>query len=520
MPKVIRQFIDPVTGRHMSDIDMGNEIVSVPSQAAGLPFEGISDLGMGTEPPKPEAPTQAAASPMARLTGTQTVVPKNQYKHVDSARTIIEDEEAKAVALRPQGAQDSAAQPKFAQSSETVTENRQLSPAMEAERRNAMSSMIEADLQARDAIDAQAKQAAYDATERAEFLRLQQEQEQQRQEDVNRRVQEQLTKYQDAADEYANEKIDSKRYWSNASTADKIVAGIGLLAGAWSYGRGVTDRNYGADYINDAINRDIKEQETNLQNKKTSADMQRTLYTDLRQQGLDQEAAAAKTREMSYNILEQKLAGMATASKSEAAKAALTQQMAEFKQKAANEAMQFNTLVTRNSSRTEPMVAKVREAPVETLTQKAEAESAIENIHTLEDKLGQVVAKGDIGGITNYLKLKLKDELGIQGDIPTQEVWKGWETLLMKERAKVFGASLTESERKSFQEAITSTKAQGPQLINAIRNIRRETERLYQSKMKNLRGAGVAMPEDYVKLRIDHEDDEKRGKVKKAQSFK
>lgn len=508
MAKVIRQFIDPVTGRPMSEIDTGAEKILVPTREAGLPMAdaipGFSGISKMQEP----APQEPAA-------------PANPVTTKPASKAPVEVEDTAVAVAKPAAAQSMALQaPPLVTETESVTESRKLSPEMQQERINAMNSMTAANMQMSSAIDAQTKQIQAEAAEKAAFMNAERDAEAARQEEQSRRTQEQFQKFQDVANQYSKEGIDSKRYWANANTADKVLAGIGLLAGAWAYGRGVTDRNYGADYIQNAIDRDIKEQEMNLQKKKFDVDTQRTLYTDLRQQGLDQDAAAAKTREMAYNALEAKLAGMAASSKSEASKAALAQQMAEFKQKAANEAMQFSSTVSRTSSRTVPMVAAKRnEVSEQLLKEKADAETGIEGLHKLEDKMQEVTASGKAGGMTNYIMAVAKDQLGLQKDPDVQEVWKGWEQLLMKERAKVFGASLTASEKESFQNAVTTFKSQPELLMKAMRDIRAETERLYANRMRNFKDLS-GLPQSYVTLRIDTEKDVNSGKVKQAPSFK
>lgn len=517
MPKVVRQFVDPVTGRHMSDIDMGNEIISVPSEAAGLPT-GPSDmfapaLGASATPPSsifnaPQPRTSRLTEPVAPPTAPVTRAPE-----------VIEDD-TEAAPLKAPPAPATAPGTGMVAERSTETSQTRLTSAMEAERQRAMQAKAAADAQMSAAIDAQAKQSVQEAAAREKYINEQREVEVRRQEDVNARVQEQFSKFQTAADEYADDKIDSSRYWAQASTSDKIAAGIGLLAGAWSYGTGMTDKNYGAEYIQNAIDRDIKVQEANLNNKKAAADMQRTLYSDLRQQGMDQESAAAKTREMAYNALEQKLTGMGVASKSDIAKATLAQQAAEFKQKAATEAMQYNTLVSKAGLRSAPSKTETKPISEETTLKIVDAEMAIEKMQKLEDDMAALNAKGDLGGMTNYLELKAKDMLGIQDDPTANQVWKSWEKVLVEERAKVFGASLTESERKSFEQAAVMYKSRPEILMDAIKKIRTESERRYSKVMDQLGQRGTVMPASGVQLRTNQEADVSSGKVKKAPSFK
>lgn len=72
----------------------------------------------------------------------------------------------------------------------------------------------------------------------------------------------------DLTDAVTNQKIDPNRIWSNVSTGGKVGAAIGILLSG--IGSGLTgQKNMAMEVINDAINRDIDAQKTELGKKHT-----------------------------------------------------------------------------------------------------------------------------------------------------------------------------------------------------------------------------------------------------------
>ena len=489
MAKIVRHWTDD-KGRAMVDIDDGGYIISAPAGPAGI-----------TPPPAEMQQSQVQQAPQS------PAQPKASIEQ-------LPDEDPALAAPRPQKIEPTQPPP-MPMGMETVVESTVLSPSVLRERELAKRAMDLANLKASNAIDADTLAAQQEAKERQEFINQEVEQEKARQEESERLKQEQMDKYQKAADAYANTSIDSKRYWTNASATDKLMAGIGLLAGAWSYGRGTTDKNYGAEYIDRVIERDIREQEANLNKLGESVGHQRTIYQDLRQQGLDKESAAAKTRELMYNSIEAKLAGMAAASKNEAAKANLQAQMANFQQAAADSRAKYDNTVYRSA--TKSLEAKQKEQISEKAADEfAQAEMSIKEAHKLEDNFAKLMKQNKVGGIFKATADQVKDALGIEGDINKQETWKAYEKTLMEQRAKVFGASLTESERKSFEKSIVSWRSKPENLMNAIKTIREGTEKAYAAKRDMFAKTGRQIPPTDTQFRFLREEEKKGEKFTKS----
>lgn len=103
--------------------------------------------------------------------------------------------------------------------------------------------------------------------------------------------------------------IDPNRFWANKSTGDKIMAGIGIFLG----GLGRNGGNDALQIVQNAINRDIDAQKTQLQSKSTAISMQNNIYSNMLNQFQDERAAEQATRLSMLNIAEMKLKQVAAA---------------------------------------------------------------------------------------------------------------------------------------------------------------------------------------------------------------
>ena len=81
-------------------------------------------------------------------------------------------------------------------------------------------------------------------------------------------VEEKLAKYDAAAADIANEKIDSNRWWKNKSTGQKIGTTLAVVLGGLGQGLSGSQTNAAVDAINREIDRDVRDQLQNLNNKK------------------------------------------------------------------------------------------------------------------------------------------------------------------------------------------------------------------------------------------------------------
>lgn len=121
--------------------------------------------------------------------------------------------------------------------------------------------------------------------------------------------------------EINNAKVDPERFWSNKSTGDKILAGIGLFLGAFGAQNG--GGNKAAAIINDAINRDIKLQEAGIDNK---AQLYKQHYALTK----DAQAARASTRMAMLSNAQLKLQEIASRYQGPEMKARAQQLMAQL----------------------------------------------------------------------------------------------------------------------------------------------------------------------------------------------
>lgn len=516
MAKPIGKFVDQ-SGRKMITMDMedGTPPIHVPAAESGMSFDNITAPQIGhtisNENPLSFDRILSPDIPPAN----RTAPPSFDSKLPDtSPASAPADEEPPQNAVAASPNMPAAQNPnKLSLMTETSTQATDVSPRIMAERRAAAIAMDAANLRAQNAADKELAAAQAEAEAQTKFFEEQARAEQDRQAENNRLKQEQYDKYQAVADKYADTNIDSNRYWKNAQTSDKIMAGIGLLAGAFAQVRGVTDKNYGAEYIDRVIDRDIKEQEANLNKTGRDVEHQRTLYQDLRQQGIDQEAAAAKVREMAYKSLEAKMSVMSAAAKNEATKAHLDMQAADYKQKAADEAQKYNHTVT--TSITKAVEAKPKEKIDSSVVEKnIEAKDAVMEAQKLEDGFKVLYAQHKAGGPLNAMIDQVKDQLGLATDTKETEVWKAYELALIKQRSKVFGASLTESERKAFERGATMWRAQPDILLNAIKNIREGSERAYVNRVNEFNRSGIPVPQPDIPIRYQREEQKKTEKMK------
>lgn len=81
-------------------------------------------------------------------------------------------------------------------------------------------------------------------------------------------VNEKLAKYDEEALKLADEKIDSKRWWKNQETGQRIGTTLAVVLGALGQGLSGSQTNAAVDAINKEIDRDVQDQIRNLNNRK------------------------------------------------------------------------------------------------------------------------------------------------------------------------------------------------------------------------------------------------------------
>lgn len=150
-------------------------------------------------------------------------------------------------------------------------------------------------------------------------------------EDENHRQQDfqgRMQSYQQNADQLTKDitdaKIDPNRYWHNASTGQKISAGVAMLLGGLSQGLLRGGPNQGSQAIQETINRDIDAQKSELGKKQT------LLSDNLRTQG-NLQAAENATRIQTNAMLQGQLQKTALASGNPVVMAKAQQAVAQLK---------------------------------------------------------------------------------------------------------------------------------------------------------------------------------------------
>lgn len=131
-----------------------------------------------------------------------------------------------------------------------------------------------------------AKEAAY-INEAAKQDMLRQQQIDKMQADQQDALNDAQAKYQDAVNSFANMKVDKNRLWGNMSSNDKVLAGIGMFLGAFGSG----DTNQAVKVINDAIDRDIQEQEATIKLKGADVANRRGILGDMMSRFQDERQA-------------------------------------------------------------------------------------------------------------------------------------------------------------------------------------------------------------------------------------
>jgi hypothetical protein len=211
--------------------------------------------------------------------------------------------------------------------------------------------------------------------------------------------------------------------------------------------------------------------------------------------------------------------GMSAAAKTETAKANLAMQSANFAQSAVNEAAKYDHSVTRSVSKAIDMKPP-RDLTSDDIKKIAKQEESVLKLQNLEANMEKLAGSKEIGGRWNALVDEFKEFAGLQGDLAKQETWKEYMMTLTKERSEIFGASLTESERKAFEQAVTTWHSKPEMLVQAIRNIRRNTENLYKREIDLLQQGKFAVPTSGISLKVDEEQTKKQGGFKAQPSIK
>lgn len=140
------------------------------------------------------------------------------------------------------------------------------------------------------------------ATDRAEY-------ENQRAQ-MRQRIQDQRVRIDERREEVAEMGLDPERIWKEKGTGAQIVAAIAQALGA--FGQGLTGGpNAAADIINDAINRDLEAQRSEIEAARGDVEGQEGLLAQLYADLGDMDAAQSAARELAWADVERENAAIA-----------------------------------------------------------------------------------------------------------------------------------------------------------------------------------------------------------------
>lgn len=113
-------------------------------------------------------------------------------------------------------------------------------------------------------------------------------------------------KLQDLQRQFNSSDVDPKRFWGNAATGDKILAGIGLALGTLA-GAGNGGVNPAVKVMTDAIERDVDAQKSNIDKMGRAVGQQQNLLGIMRQNYADEASALAATKATMFDQLNAQL---------------------------------------------------------------------------------------------------------------------------------------------------------------------------------------------------------------------
>lgn len=128
-----------------------------------------------------------------------------------------------------------------------------------------------------------------------------------------------LAQHDDEAKQLANEKIDSKKFWTNASAGENVLRVIGLIFGAFG---GMTNGgvNSAVQVIQSNIDKDIDTQKAQLQNKKEAFMLRRNIFAQKIASFQDERAAEISTRAQFWDTINKQIDAKIAGAKSEEVK--------------------------------------------------------------------------------------------------------------------------------------------------------------------------------------------------------
>ncbi len=288
--------IDPMTGQPALIPNIGGNYNQIRSQFAPLQLAdhaGNAPSGGGSPPPPEEAPSGPAPSVSAGSpppSGTPAAP-------APSAPAPLVDERNKPANVSdnqsgvPTQPFSQTAMPDMTTTQQSTSKS-EMSPEAQAKIDKAVDlqgklgeSVAQAQIAENNAKaaghQALSAQLAQDAQDRNAELIDQQRQQEAKQTELNA-----------LSDKYANSKIDTKNYFAQQSTGEKVLSVIALSLGAMGQAfAGPNGKNQALEMINQAVDRDIDAQKTNIDNQGRVIQAKRGILDDMRGSFKDKLAA-------------------------------------------------------------------------------------------------------------------------------------------------------------------------------------------------------------------------------------
>lgn len=107
------------------------------------------------------------------------------------------------------------------------------------------------------------------------------------------------------SDAIANQKIDPEAIWKEKGDAARVMAAIGIAAGAFAASMN-GGPNYAQQIVQDAVNKNIEAQQANLENRRKGLEKQTSLYGMMLDRFKDQDMALAASKASLYEQAETK----------------------------------------------------------------------------------------------------------------------------------------------------------------------------------------------------------------------
>lgn len=245
--------------------------------------------------------------------------------------------------------------PGIATLDETQITRRAYDPALEKEQRDIVRKGQAAIKASLDAELAMSKVAEQSAQAESQLLQTQIDADKARR-DAQRQAADAAKRAADEAlSRYEGMELEPGRVWANASTGDRMLAGLSMLMGAWGATMTGDKVNPALAAIEKIMEKDLEVQKATIAKGKDVAGARASLYKDLLAAHRDEDAAAAGVRELAWKGLASRARAAEAKVKDPAIKAKYEAAAVELEAKANEEALKRSERSVVTSSKQVPL---------------------------------------------------------------------------------------------------------------------------------------------------------------------